>query len=206
MPMQRSASHHKVQCHDSATRSMLPTQLTTIYETKRTDFIKHQKVKDTASQPRRDLKERQITTSYSTQEDQNTKTTKATRSQYQKDQKAQERTEQSPDAEAPAIDQPKIRKALAPFSTICQNTTQAKIEQQCRKSDQAIIAALKVDRDSKFANMGTWKITKKVSRNGSVSFRTEATEKLVFLLQQIRDPVKRIAFYEKQIERRDTYL
>ena len=54
--------------------------------------------------------------------------------------------------------------------------------------------------------MGTWKITKVVSKDGRVSLRTEATDKLVFLLKQISDPTKRLTFYEEQVELRERYL
>ena len=54
--------------------------------------------------------------------------------------------------------------------------------------------------------MGTWKITKVVSKDGRVSLRTEATDKLAFILKQINDPAKRLTFYDEQVELRDRYL
>ena len=128
---------------------MLPTHLTTVYKPKRKVSTKNQKVNDIAWQPGCDLKEIQATTTSSIQEVQ---TTEAILIHCQKDQKAKERKDQLPDAERPPIEQTKIRKALAPFSMICQNTTQIKVE-QCRKRDQLILEALKEDRDYKFAKM-----------------------------------------------------
>ena len=83
--------------------------------------------------------------------------------------------------------------------------TQIEFE-QCSKREQIIYEALKKDRDSKFAKMGTWKITKMVSKDGRVCLRTEATDKLDFLLKQIKDPAKRLTFYDEQVELRDKYV
>ena len=160
-----------------------------------------------ASQPRRALKERNAATTHSLQDGQAMKTITGQNQKEQKVKETNQTKEQWLEAGRLALVQDKIRKALAPFFTICQSTTQQKLQQQqCRQADQSIIAALKADRDVKFAKMGTCKITKKVSRNGSVCFKTEATDKLVYFLQQIKDPVKRIAFYEEQTELRKTYL
>ena len=123
----------------------------------------------------------------------------------QKEQKAQERKYQLPTSAIPPIEQATIRKALAPFSIICQNMTQIEFE-QCSKREQIIYEAFKKDRDSKFAKMGTWKITKMVSKDGRVCLRTKATDKLDFLLKQIKDPAKRVTFYDEQVELRDKYL
>ena len=157
---QYSASHHKTQCRDM----MLPTHLTTVYEQKRKVSTKNQKVNDIAWQPGCDLKEIHAITTSSIQEVQ---TTEAILIHCQKEQKAHERNDQLPESERPPIEQTKIRKALAPFSIICQNMTQIKVE-QCRKRDQFIFEALKKDRDSKFAKMGTWKITTMVSKDCKV--------------------------------------
>ena len=54
--------------------------------------------------------------------------------------------------------------------------------------------------------MGTWKITKKATRDGKVCLRTEATDKLSFLIKQQSDTSKMVSFYEQQVELRDKYL
>ena len=54
--------------------------------------------------------------------------------------------------------------------------------------------------------MGTWRITKKNSRNGAVHLQTEATDKLAYLLSKIEDPAKRVAFFEEQDNLRKIYL
>ena len=54
--------------------------------------------------------------------------------------------------------------------------------------------------------MGTSKITKMVSKDGRVCLRTKATDNLDFLLKQIKDPIKRLTFYDEQVELRDKYL
>ena len=166
--MQHSASHHKASCSDNAT--------------KRTDYKQKHKGNDVASQPRRALKERNTATTHSLQDGQAVKTITGQNQKEQKIKETNQTKEQWLEAGRLALVQDKIRKALAPFFTICQSTTQQKLQQQqCRQADQSIIAALKADRDAKFAKMGTWKITKQVSRNGSVCDRTEATDKLCFL-------------------------
>ena len=85
------------------------------------------------------------------------------------------------------LEQITVRKALAPFSTICQNMTQLELEKY-NKRNQIIYEPLKKDRDSKFAKMGTWKITKMVSKDGRVCLRTEATDKFDFLVNRSKTP------------------
>ena len=89
------------------------------------------------------------------------------------------------------------RKTLAPFKKISQDSNLKRSqEKQCQEADQTIMEAFRTDRDARFSRMGTWRITKKISRNGAVCLRTEATEKLAHLLGKIEDPTKRIAFFE----------
>ena len=101
----------------------------------------------------------------------------------------------------------KPRKTLAPFKTINQDITLRRTQElQCQEADHAIAEALKADRDAKFARMGTWKITKKISRNGAVCVKTQATDKLAYLLGKIKDPTNKLAFFEKQNNLRKIYL
>ena len=77
----------------------------------------------------------------------------------------------------------KPRKTIAPFKKISQDTNLRRSqEQQCHQADQIIVEALRADRDAKFSRMGTLKITKKISSNGAVCLKTEATDKLAHLL------------------------
>ena len=54
--------------------------------------------------------------------------------------------------------------------------------------------------------MGTLKITKKTTKDGRVCLRTEATDKLSYLIKQMPDPKKMLSFYEEQVALRDKYL
>ena len=54
--------------------------------------------------------------------------------------------------------------------------------------------------------MGTWKITKKTTKDKKICLRTEATDKLSFVIKQIPDPKIMVSFYEEQVELRDRYL
>ena len=88
------------------------------------------------------------------------------------------------------------RKTLAPFKKITQDCNRKILqERQCIEADQKITESIRLDRDAKFSRMGTWRITKKNSRNGAVHLQTEATDKLAYLLSKIEDPAKRVAFF-----------
>ena len=75
-----------------------------------------------------------------------------------------------------------------------------------QKREQIIQDACEKDRDAKFAKMGTWKIIKKITTDGRVCLRTQATDKLSYLIKQMPDPKKMLSFYEKQVALRDKYL
>ena len=63
--------------------------------------------------------------------------------------------------------------ALAPFSKLTSNATHQMEREQRRR---IISNSLLKDRDARFASMGTWKITKKISKDGKTYLRTETTK------------------------------
>ena len=95
------------------------------------------------------------------------------------------------------------RKTLAPFSKMSQDKTQI---DQCKTNDQIIKDACKKDRDAKFVKMGIWKITKKTTKDGRVCMRTDATDKVNYLIKQMHEPTNMMSFYEEQVALRDKYL
>ena len=100
-----------------------------------------------------------------------------------------------------------MRITLAPFKKFTKDCNRKVLqENQCIEADQKITESIRLDRDAKFSKMGTWRITKKISRNGAVHLQTEATDKLAYLLSKIEDPAKRVAFFEEQDNIRKIYL
>ena len=53
--------------------------------------------------------------------------------------------------------------------------------------------------------MGTWKITKHITKDGRTLFKTEATDKLAYNVQQLH-PLERVRYMEQQMKLRDTYI
>ena len=100
-----------------------------------------------------------------------------------------------------------MRRTLAPFKKFTKDCNRKELqENQCIEADKKITESSRLDRDAKFSKMGTWRITKKISRNGAVHIQTEATDKLAHLLSKIEDPAKRVAFFEEQDNLRKIYL
>ena len=103
---------------------MFPIYSTTAHKSKRKACTKNQKAKDNAWNPGCRTKEIDVIAISNRKEVHTTETIHR--------QKAQERKDQLPTSAIPPIDQATIRKALAPFSIICQNMTQIEFE-QCSK-------------------------------------------------------------------------
>ena len=100
-----------------------------------------------------------------------------------------------------------LRRTLAPFKKFTKDCNRKELqESQCIEADQKITESIKLDRDARFSRMGTWRITKKISRNGAVHLQTEATDKLAYLLSKIVDPAKKVAFFEEQDNLRKIYF